>query len=337
MPATTPTATVTAATRFRRLQEFTAALADSVSFQRVAMVVAERAAVAADASGSALLLLGKDARYLDVAHAWSRDGSEPALRGKVAAADDSPIERALRTHAAVFSDAFVALPLTVRNRTIGVIGFSFDDTAAFDEETRAFLLALSGQCALAIERAQLHELEANLRAEAEEEAERFRSLVQELDAIFWEADAKTIQFTFVSRRAEALLGYPLDRWTSDPTFWAGILHPEDRAWAVPFCIECTKKGEDHAFEYRAVAADGRIVWLRDIVYVVRDANGEPTKLRGVMVDITRERAAKEPSRVARVLSPAKPRSRLFPATLRLLSLGGEVEPTVRPQDARRAK
>jgi signal transduction histidine kinase/CheY-like chemotaxis protein len=45
-------------------------------------------------------------------------------------------------------------------------------------------------------------------------------------------------------------------------------------------------GRDHEFEYRSVAADGREVWLRDIVHVVRDGDGQPTTLRGLTVDLT---------------------------------------------------
>ena len=38
----------------------------------------------------------------------------------------------------------------------------------------------------------------------------------------------------------------------------------------------TSAGPERAqsFEYRVIAADGRVVWVRDDVWVVRDANGE---------------------------------------------------------------
>ena len=40
------------------------------------------------------------------------------------------------------------------------------------------------------------------------------------------------------------------------------------------------------FEYRARAADGRIVWLHDLVRVVLGPRGIPAELRGVMFDVT---------------------------------------------------
>ena len=42
-----------------------------------------------------------------------------------------------------------------------------------------------------------------------------------------------------------------------------------------------------------MAADGRVVWLRDIVSVIQDAKGQARHLRGVMLDITERKQAEE--------------------------------------------
>ena len=117
-------------------------------------------------------------------------------------------------------------------------------------------------------------------------------LVNSVEAIVWEADATTFQFSFVSNQAERILGYPVDRWLSDPTFWKDHLHPEDREWAVPFCEKATGEKRDHDFEYRMIAADGTVVWLRDLMTVVIERR-PPARLRGVMVDITERRRAEQ--------------------------------------------
>lgn len=187
----------------------------------------------------------------------------------------------------------VALPLIVRNRPLGALVLQ-----APRETRQSYLDAIATHAALALDRAILHESESTQREELEESESRFRSLVQELDAIFWECDPRTFQFTFVSERAERVLGYPNSRWL-EPGFWPSVIHPEDKHWAVDFCVECTKEGRDHAFEYRMVAADGSVRWFRDVVYVLRDAGGRPTTLRGVMLDITHERHAVPRGRVAR--------------------------------------
>jgi PAS domain-containing protein len=103
-------------------------------------------------------------------------------------------------------------------------------------------------------------------------------------AIVWECDARTFVFSHVSASAEEVLGYPRARWTEEPTFWADVvLHPGDRDQSVTYCVAETGACRDHAFVYRARAADGRVVRLRDFVKVITDDAGAPSRLRGVMV------------------------------------------------------
>jgi hemerythrin-like metal-binding protein/PAS domain S-box-containing protein len=118
---------------------------------------------------------------------------------------------------------------------------------------------------------------------------RYASLIQSVDGIVWEADARTFDFTFISQQAERLLGFDSEEWLA-PGFWVANLHPADRSWAPAYCASCTGRLEPHDFEYRFIARDGRTVWLRDIVTVVA-ADGEPRWLRGLMVDITAQKLA----------------------------------------------
>jgi PAS domain S-box-containing protein len=139
-------------------------------------------------------------------------------------------------------------------------------------------------------------LEQAARTRAEAAERRFRELVQNVDAIVWEADALTRRFTFVSQRAEPILGYPVERWLTEPDFWMNLIHPTDRERCVAESRRHTAEGRDHDLEYRALAADGREVWLRDIVRVARGDDGLVAGLRGLMVDMTerkRGEAARE--------------------------------------------
>jgi PAS domain S-box-containing protein len=107
--------------------------------------------------------------------------------------------------------------------------------------------------------------------------------------IVWECDASSFNFSFVSSRAEDLLGYPRQDWL-EPLFWAKhVVHEEDRDEAVAYCTLATKKRRDHMFEYRAMSKDGRLVWLSDYVKVIPGPDGNPARLRGAMFDITPEK------------------------------------------------
>src|SRR5215469_8382791 len=111
------------------------------------------------------------------------------------------------------------------------------------------------------------ELEGKVKrrtAELTRKNDQFRSLVNTVGGIVWEADAKTFEFSFVSDQAERILGYSIADWLDKPTFWRDHLHPDDRDWATKFCSNATAQKEDHDFEYRMIASDGRTVWLRDL-------------------------------------------------------------------------
>jgi formate hydrogenlyase transcriptional activator len=129
-------------------------------------------------------------------------------------------------------------------------------------------------------------------SELANEREYYRELMDFVRAIVWRGSALTYQFTFVSSYAETLLGYPVQRWIDEPTFWRDHIHPEDRDWAMEFCDRATREKRTHEFDYRMIAADDRVVWLRDVVHVVVE-NDQPKELIGVMVDITERKDAEE--------------------------------------------
>jgi PAS domain S-box-containing protein len=113
----------------------------------------------------------------------------------------------------------------------------------------------------------------------------YESLVNSIDAIVWEFDCLRGRFTFVSEQAEHLLGYPAERWIAEEGFWARQLHSEDRFRVMESWAAVSAMGERRELEYRMIAADGRIVWLRDLATTQRGV-GQSGRLRGVMVDIT---------------------------------------------------
>ena len=124
----------------------------------------------------------------------------------------------------------------------------------------------------------------------------YKELIESVQAVMWRADAQTSRFTFVSKEAETLLGYPLERWTTEPAFWRDRLHPDDRNWAMAFYQKAAAEKRPHQFDYRMIAADGRIVWVRDTVRVSVE-NGRAKECLGVMIDITEGKQAEEALRL----------------------------------------
>jgi diguanylate cyclase (GGDEF)-like protein/PAS domain S-box-containing protein len=131
-----------------------------------------------------------------------------------------------------------------------------------------------------------------LRSEADlkRSQSEYRDLVESVNAIVWSATPNG-GFTFVSREAENLTGYPVEDWTASPTFWMDHMHPDDKAWAVDYCKNEAAKLLGHQFDYRMIAADGRTVWMHDVVRVIAGPNGKPQELVGVMLDVTSRKNA----------------------------------------------
>lgn len=126
--------------------------------------------------------------------------------------------------------------------------------------------------------------------------ERFRLLVEQTNVVLWEADPSTFDFTFVSGRAEGLLGFPVQDWLR-PGFWRERVHADDLEAVEAFCRESTRKGSDHEITYRMLRRDGEVVWVRDLVSVVMGPSG-PAVLRGAMVDVTDQHLAQEALRAS---------------------------------------
>jgi PAS domain S-box-containing protein len=184
--------------------------------------------------------------------------------------------------------AMMAVPLLVNDQLIGALGLAAGPGLVFDDEARGLVEGFADQAAIALSTARLFEAERRARADAEAAGERFRGLVESIDAVVAEFEVPTRRVLFVSRRAESLLGHPLERWTSEPDFWPACVHPDDRERVLAFTRAETAAGRDHVQEYRMLAADGRVVWVRDSATLVREPD-QPERLRSLSVDITERR------------------------------------------------
>ena len=118
----------------------------------------------------------------------------------------------------------------------------------------------------------------------------YRDLVESVRAIVWRGDPETFRHSFVSQQAEALLGYPVERWTREGDFRVERIHPDYRERVLEAFRKASRERRPHEIEYRMIAADGRVVWLHDIVRAVLE-KGEVKESVGVMVDVTASRRA----------------------------------------------
>lgn len=120
----------------------------------------------------------------------------------------------------------------------------------------------------------------------------YKALLESTKAIPWQIDWKTLEFSYIGPQIEELLGLEPTSWVSVQD-WAARMHEEDREQVVNFCVSQSQAGVDHEADYRALTKDGRYVWIRDVVHVVRNTEGEVESLIGFMFDISERKQTEQ--------------------------------------------
>ena len=123
----------------------------------------------------------------------------------------------------------------------------------------------------------------------------YRGMIESLSAIAWEANIDDYSYNYVSPHAENLLGYPLEQWLR-AGFWHSIVHPQDIERAQAYCDRESALGHDHSLDYRVISADGRTLWVRDIVSLI--GYGREPVMRGLMIDISETKLTEEALRLS---------------------------------------
>jgi PAS domain S-box-containing protein len=227
---------------------------------------------------------------------------------------DSQALRAMKS-----ADIELVVPLVSQGELIGLLSLGPRlSQQEYSADDRKLLSDLSTQTAPAVRVARL------VRQQQEAET-RYRTLVEQTPAITYvqepleSSNPKAV--TYVSPQYETILGYPPESKIIDEEHWNRIVHPEDRERVLAEEARTDQTGEPFRVEYRVIAGDGRVVWVRDEATLVRDEEGQPLYWLGVQYDVTEQkREAQERERIEQELRIARLiQQTLLPKTLPKLS------------------
>jgi PAS domain S-box-containing protein len=127
-----------------------------------------------------------------------------------------------------------------------------------------------------------------------EAEERYRTLVEQIPAVTYidpvdDPDASL----YTSPHIERMLGYTPEEWINGK-LWPKRLHPEDRERVLAADERFEAGGEERfAEEYRLIARDGSVVWVREEAVLEKDGEGKPLYWQGVIYDVTERKEADE--------------------------------------------
>ena len=127
-----------------------------------------------------------------------------------------------------------------------------------------------------------------------------RRLELALDATnlgLWDFNPIRLTNVHYNDRWFTMLGYEPDELPQDFETWTDLLHPEDLDPTMETLKEHLEGRREYTVEFRMRTKDGAYRWIRSIGKVIeQEAGGTPTRMIGVHMDITDERATEEERR-----------------------------------------
>lgn len=120
----------------------------------------------------------------------------------------------------------------------------------------------------------------------------FRKLAESARVIPFEFDPRSEKFTYIGPQAEAILGERLQHGLTRDA-WRSMLHPDDIYEGTRFAAKETPGlSADYQTEFRIRGADGRVIWLRQIVHRSSDEYNRE-QIRGFLFDVTETKTIEE--------------------------------------------
>ncbi len=198
-----------------------------------------------------------------------------------------------------------AFPLKIGTRTIGALTLYADEQHFFDDEEIQLIKRLADDIAFAIEfmerEKQRKRAENNLR----KSEQRFRSIFNNvvLPVALFDLDGCILMANNAICR---FLGYPLEELVG--VHFSKFTHLEDLDLDMNLYKDLMKGetdsylGDNYQIDKRYVRKDGKIVWGRQSITLVRDNRGHPQYTVIVCEDITKEKRAEESKRIHQKVS-----------------------------------
>ena len=134
-------------------------------------------------------------------------------------------------------------------------------------------------------RATQKQLEGRTR-QLQKERRWFKALLESINAVPWEIDLAAGTCTYIGPQVEAQWGWPAEAFAQRGFFLSRICDEDRQAFAEALTLP---PAAEHAIECRVTGGDGLTRHIRSLLNTGGVVKGEGRRVRGISIDITRQR------------------------------------------------
>lgn len=142
------------------------------------------------------------------------------------------------------------------------------------------------------ERKRIETERVKLYSELEAQRIRVDNLIANVPGVVWETYGKPgsgeERLEIISSYVEKLLGYKVEEWMREPSFWIKVIHEDDRREVLENTRKQYENNETGTERFRWIAKDGSVIWVESQSACICDYDGNVIGLRGVNINITEQ-------------------------------------------------
>ncbi|MCB1159937.1 MAG: PAS domain S-box protein, partial [Leptospiraceae bacterium] len=184
-------------------------------------------------------------------------------------------------------ESYIGIPIFLNEAIIGTVSFASIKpfSRKFDEADEEFFRMLSKLLSSIM-------IQHNMNEKLRRSEERLKRGQNFANIGTWDWNIQTGELYWTEKIAP-LFGYPEGELETSYENFLRALHPEDREKVVKAIDACIYSDVDYYIEHRVLWPNGKIRWLLEKGDVLRNEEGEPVQMLGVVQDITHIKEAEQ--------------------------------------------
>jgi PAS domain S-box-containing protein len=188
-------------------------------------------------------------------------------------------------------DSFLGVPLFVNKVLVGVLGLA-NRPQGFDSALADFISPFTNTCAYLIDGYRREQYRSTIEHSLREHQDRMVRSQTFANIGTWDWNIQTGDL-YWSEQVEPVFGYAKGTLETSYEQFLDVIHADDRQEVIHAVNGCVAEGKDFRMEYRCVRPDGTQRWVSMQGDVIRDTEGTPLRMLGVVQDVTKQKQAEQ--------------------------------------------